>query len=152
MEAHRASWLKNVVTARGLMKIRRWILPAIKKAAPNSVCIAVSGVSGAVVGGMLAPSTGLDLFIARKPNDGTHGNVNGESANRLGVPIDYVIVDDLICSGDTVRRIIESVDGIHPGSKCSGIFLYAMVHKPWRVQECQGIPIYYCQLAKDEFE
>jgi len=86
--------------------------------------IAISGWSGALFGIPLAIKLNKRIIIVRK--DGSfHGNrVEGKNTKR------FIIVDDLIDTGETVRRIYKGVKCVWPSSKCIGIFL---AHKPLTV-------------------
>jgi orotate phosphoribosyltransferase len=84
-------------------------------------CIAFTGMSGAVIAPVLAHILHKDLFIVRKDNDGSHSSASTEgplSARR------YVIVDDMISAGVTVRRIYKQVQHLNRGHVCVGILLY----------------------------
>lgn len=94
--------------------------------------IAVSGVSGIAVGAVVCLVTKKNLIIVRKPieysddiewEEGrTHSSLRVE-----GIPIEpfnYIVLDDLVCSGRTVRRITESIIQENPESKRVGIFTY----------------------------
>lgn len=65
-----------------------------------------SGISGALAVQMLAKELGVHYAIVRKPNDGTHSMniVEGRIGRR------WVFVDDLIASGKTLRRVIDSMN------------------------------------------
>lgn len=67
--------------------------------------IVVTGISGAVYGGALAAILGLDLVVVRKDKNNHSGrNIEwGTSGNRL------FIVDDLVSSGETMRRIRDKL-------------------------------------------
>lgn len=68
--------------------------------------IAFRGMSGAIVSGCVALSINKSLIMVRKPGDKTHSGLKVEgdyNAKR------YVIVDDLISSGDTVREMIDAI-------------------------------------------
>lgn len=72
--------------------------------------IAIRGMSGALVGGALSAATGIPLLCIRKGRQShSYCRVEGVvNADDKGV-MNYVIVDDLICSGGTVNAIIRDV-------------------------------------------
>jgi orotate phosphoribosyltransferase-like protein len=69
--------------------------------------IVVSGISGQSVGWPVFYKTGIDICVVRKPEEKSHGSlIHGRGELKK-----YVIIDDIISSGDTVNRIIGSIDG-----------------------------------------
>lgn len=91
--------------------------------------IAFSGMSGALVAPAVAMALQKPMILARKSTDDSHagrGVVEGAlEANT------YIIIDDFMSSGDTIRRIHDSVTAaaathhIHPHKIiCVGIYLY----------------------------
>lgn len=80
--------------------------------------IAFRGSSGCAMGYPLAYLTGISPLYIRKPQEICHGS---ETAEGPGKDIRrYVIVDDFISSGATVRAILRA---LHP-AKCAAILLY----------------------------
>lgn len=80
--------------------------------------LAFSGLSGFLLGPVLCYLTGKEMIAVRKPGDNTHsfytveGNKNAER---------YIIVDDFIGSGETVRRIENEVKNFAPEAICLGV-------------------------------
>jgi len=72
---------------------------------PDTETLVGTGLSGALVVPRLAEALGMAWAIVRKPNDGTHSSysVEGELSGR------WVFVDDLISSGETLRRVVAEV-------------------------------------------
>jgi adenine/guanine phosphoribosyltransferase-like PRPP-binding protein len=68
--------------------------------------IAFSGVSGASLGYILGYTLGVPLMCIRKPRERAHyyGTLEGCTSARR-----YMIVDDFIATGDTVRNIMETI-------------------------------------------
>lgn len=68
--------------------------------------IAVRGVSGCIMGNLISYATGIPLCIIRK-DDGNHSGLDIEVDwdFRAKPGPSYVIIDDLIASGTTVRTI-----------------------------------------------
>lgn len=82
--------------------------------------IAFTGTSGAALAYIVANKLNVGLICVRK-GDNSHyrGKVEGmRNANQ------YIIIDDFIDSGKTIKTIIGSVKKFSPGAKCLGIFLY----------------------------
>jgi len=70
--------------------------------------IAVSGMSGALVGAPAALRLNRPLVIVRKNSDDHHGG-RGEVINRQAVKGSYVFLDDFISSGTTQRYVIDKL-------------------------------------------
>ena len=90
--------------------------------------LAVTGVSGFVMGGLLSYRTRLPLVVVRKEVD-NHSGYSIEFTRMLR-DLRYAIVDDLIASGDTVKKIISKIaahgenDDNHANHELLKIYLY----------------------------
>lgn len=81
--------------------------------------IAVRGVSGMLLGVPISERLNVPLAIIRKP-DGNHSGLRVEGDMRIKR---YVIIDDLIVSGDTISTIRKEMSGFNE-SEAVGIILY----------------------------
>ena len=89
--------------------------------------IVFSGISGSALAFILSHWMNMPLLCVRKLGENSHyhnqtkrvleGNV--ENMRR------YLIVDDFISSGDTCRRIVESIRDTNPRAKCVAMLMYA---------------------------
>ena len=82
--------------------------------------IAVRGCSGMLMGPALAMRMNKGIIMVRKDRRSSHSGYDVEG------PWDgchYIIVDDFIASGETVRTIVDAVADFST-SKCVGIFCY----------------------------
>lgn len=93
--------------------------------------IAFTGSSGAAVAFPVAYATKLNLIHVRKTGDRSHWNRENDS-NVEGVlgARNYIIIDDFISSGNTIRRIICDVNksyhqNDYVAPKCVAIVLYS---------------------------
>jgi hypothetical protein len=98
--------------------------------------LAFCGSSGSALAFHLAILLKIPLMYVRKEQEKSH-SISPVECNTDRIIRNYLIVDDLICSGDTVNHIIDSihsyatfVKGIRgcehqPIPECKGIFLYA---------------------------
>jgi orotate phosphoribosyltransferase len=91
--------------------------------------IAFSGMSGALVAPSVAMALRKPMILARKPTDDSHAG-KGVVEGALDAET-YIIIDDFMSSGDTIRRIHTSVvktAAEHPYRPhkiiCVGIYLY----------------------------
>lgn len=82
--------------------------------------IACCGTSGLVIVPQLAELLKKNIIVIRKSNDNGYSDFIVEGANTT----QYIIVDDLICSGGTVKHIIKSIRQETPRSKCMGAYSY----------------------------
>ena len=69
--------------------------------------IAVTGISGLTIGAPLAYLAKKGLTVIRKGGDDTHSTRKIESSI---APNRYVIVDDFAASGETIARIVKTMD------------------------------------------
>jgi hypothetical protein len=83
--------------------------------------IACRGLSGTAVAFPLGFITGLPVVVVRKRNDYHHSCAVVEG-DPLG---DYVIVDDCVETGTTVRTIVREIGDIAPAAQCLGLLLYS---------------------------
>jgi hypothetical protein len=109
--------------------------------------IAVRGVSGMVIGAIVAERLGANLIVIRKPGESTHSSYPyaGEFVGNS-----YVIIDDFIDTGDTVKQILavmqhESDRRVVKGNlplSCMGFVGYGeswtVRSRPARQRQCQA--------------
>jgi adenine/guanine phosphoribosyltransferase-like PRPP-binding protein len=82
--------------------------------------IAFRGLSGALVAPIVALHMDKTLLCIRKEESShSDSNVEGDIAARS-----YIILDDFVCSGSTVKAIQEAVTKVAPQAKCLGIYQY----------------------------
>ena len=86
--------------------------------------IACRGVSGLVIGSILALKLNKGLIVVRKQNDSTHRSSEVEGYPASG-PFNYLIVDDLICEAETLNTIIRDIKLHNNSANVVGIYLYA---------------------------
>lgn len=101
--------------------------------------IVFRGMSGTLIAPSVADILGKNMVVVRK-SDGSHSSYVIEGFMDLK---NYVIIDDLIFSGSTVRTILESIHTWNPKCEtinppeynCVHIFLYAAARQEefiWR--------------------
>ena len=81
--------------------------------------IACCGASGMLIVPQIAELLKKNIILVRKKLDG-YSDFWVEGANCSK----YIILDDLICSGSTVKHIIKSIKDDTPISKCIGVYSY----------------------------
>ena len=90
--------------------------------------IVVCGTSGLIIGPVLAPVLKKELIIVRKKNEKTHSSLKLETISSFERKFNYIIVDDLVDSGNTMRHILKTMDGKFVNSHLTGIYVYG---KSW---------------------
>lgn len=86
--------------------------------------IAVRGVSGLLLGPLLAHLMHKELTIIRKPHREERTASGNEFEGHIACK-NYIIVDDLIQTSSTCVQIYRSMSKISPGAKFVGLLLYA---------------------------
>jgi adenine/guanine phosphoribosyltransferase-like PRPP-binding protein len=80
-----------------------------------------TGLSGTVYVSRVAPILGKRFAIVRKADDqSTHSLHRVEGS----VGLEYTIADDFMCSGRTVRHVIEQMHQSYPWAKFMGVWCY----------------------------
>lgn len=88
-------------------KLIRYISKTLKQSKLEFDTIAVRGMSGALIGPILAYVLNKHLIVIRKDGENTHssykveGNVNARKV---------LIVDDFVSTGETVQEIIDKIE------------------------------------------
>jgi len=116
-------YLQNVTTANNWRKVVSQLAKNIKAANLDFESIAFCGMSGALVAPTVAGRLGKTILMVRKDNDGSHSGCKLEGNPNTK---NFIIVDDLLFTGSTINRIIETIraNDFTKDAKCVGIFLY----------------------------
>ena len=140
------SYHSHLVSPRELKKTVDKVAKAVNKihAKGKLSHILCTGISGQAISWPVSYVTKIPVVIVRKPRESTHGNeVEGE-----GVLKNFIIIDDFISEGTTVKRLIkvmkaqESITPLPRKYKlaCKGIILYNSCGAQ-AGDEFMGIPI-----------
>lgn len=109
--------------------------------------IAFRGTSGAALAFPLSLSLGKPLLHVRKPGSHATSKVEGDLTSKS-----YVIIDDFISSGKTLKLIKSRINSFYKSKKlmipeCVGIILYdsnpGMHNKNIINSIYPGVPVYY---------
>lgn len=105
---------RNKITVRAVCNLR--------KISDTFDSIACCGTSGLLVVPNVASLLEKHLIVVRKKarEEKRYSIFDIEGV----VPNKYIIIDDLICSGQTVRHIIQSLKKEAPRSQCVGVYCY----------------------------
>jgi len=82
--------------------------------------IACCGTSGLMVVPQVAELLNKNIVLIRKKDEKRYSNFTIEGAK----PSRYIILDDLICSGDTFRHIQRSIRKEYNQTQCIGLYCY----------------------------
>jgi hypothetical protein len=110
-----AGYMRAVVITDNLRQNVKNCVRALRKMEFDA--IAFRGMSGALLAPAVALSMKKNLLMVRKPADDSHSMmmVEGDKAARR-----YVIIDDLISTGATVRTIFKEIREFAPQAECIG--------------------------------
>jgi len=89
--------------------------------------IACCGTSGLMVVPQIAELLNKNIIVVRKKKDGYSDFMVEGAATNL-----YIIIDDLICSGGTVKHIIKNIRRETLRSKCVGVYCYMPEESSYR--------------------
>lgn len=112
--------------------------------------IVARGLSGTIIAAAVAAAHGMPFGIVRKPTESGHSSAGIEVTEDLNgyAPAyhNYLIVDDFICTGTTMRAIEEEIQNYRHkiSGNCRGIVLYNSYGTDRTVWEINGhdAPIY----------
>jgi orotate phosphoribosyltransferase len=90
--------------------------------------IAFTGSSGSALAFNIASRINIGLLYIRKEKESRNSTTTVECNTHTEIR-NYLIVDDFICMGETVRRIARSIEEVAISKntcipKCKGIYLY----------------------------
>jgi orotate phosphoribosyltransferase-like protein len=116
----------------------------LRKISDTFDSIACCGASGMMVVPQIAELLNKNIMLVRK-NEKSYSDFDIEGV----APFRYIIVDDLICSGNTVRNIKNKIRNEYSRAICVGIYCYLPQETAYRQDEqgsklCQrdlGIPL-----------
>lgn len=81
--------------------------------------IACCGISGLMVVPQIAELLDKHILIIRK-DEKCYSEFRTEGV----APFQYVVIDDLICSGATIKRIKNTIKDEYPRAICKGVYCY----------------------------
>jgi adenine/guanine phosphoribosyltransferase-like PRPP-binding protein len=92
----------------------------LRKISNDFDSIACSGISGLIIVPQIAEILNKNIIILRKAQEKRYSEFEIEGVT----PFRYIIIDDLICSGRTVRHIKNTIKEECPRSHCIGVYCY----------------------------
>ncbi len=91
-----------------------------KKAKLDFDTIACCGTSGLLVVPQISEILKKNILVVRKANEKRYSPFQYEGP----IPNKYVIIDDLICSGKTIKHILHTIKEDCPRSLCIGVYSF----------------------------
>ena len=129
-------YLKSVTTQKNWRKSITRLLKGIRESSLDFDSVVFAGMSGALVAPTIAGRLRKSILMVRKAGDQNHGGyrLEGNPDTR-----NYIIIDDLIASGDTIRHMMKTIkaNDFTRDAKCVGIFLY----NSQRNETFEGVPV-----------
>ena len=102
---------RNKIIIKAVCRLRR-----IEKDFDSIACC---GVSGLMVVPQIAELLNKHIIVVRK-GERCYSEFRTEGV----APFRYIILDDLICSGSTVKHIKKVIKDDYPRAHCSGVYCY----------------------------
>ena len=129
MDNRHSSYLYRALSnPKAMEKSVRFVCKSLRDQINNGLCvdaIVCRGISGAVIAAPVSLRLKTNLSVVRKTTTDSHCESDCLVEGIIKQKHNYVIVDDLICSGQTVYDIIQAMDN---ESQCmayfQGIVLY----------------------------
>ena len=117
---------------RDAVTFAKLIIDRLKEAEVKRPAIIMRGVSGMIVGAVVAAKLKAPMAVIRKDNEDSHSYEAVEGISRVDDSDPLVIVDDFVSSGDTILSMLYLLaeNGFpHDGQKIYGV-LYDQDSKP----------------------
>ena len=108
----------NFINPRRLKRYIALAVKYLKQYHGQYDTIAFAGISGAVIGPVVAMKLKKECILVRKNGDlrQSYAEVIGYDECRK-----YIIIDDFVCSGNTVKMIQNKIHDFLPYAECLGI-------------------------------
>ena len=91
----------------------------LRKIAKDFDSIACCGVSGLMVVPQIAEILNKNILVVRK-DERRYSDFTTEGV----APFRYVVIDDLICSGKTIKHITDTIKEEYPRARALGVYCY----------------------------
>ena len=92
----------------------------LRKISDQFDSIVCCGVSGLMVVPQIAELLDKHIVVIRKQNEKCYSDFPMEGVT----PFRYIIVDDLVCSGSTIKHIKHTIYEDCPKAQCVGVYCY----------------------------
>lgn len=109
--------------------------------------IAVTGYSGSTFGSVVAHILHKPIILVRKEKELQNWTSHCSDRVTFGgdlVPASYVLIDDFVCSGNTLRVTVKAIKEAAPGTQCVGFYTYDWkgdnLHLARHACMCENVP------------
>ena len=121
-----SSYLTNALHFNLIKKNVKGIVARLKILGIEFDGIAFTGMSGALVAPLVADKMKKKLLMVRKDGDGSHSSYAVEGHRDVKR---YIVLDDLICTGASVRNVVKGILKMRhnyelTGLECVGVFCW----------------------------
>ena len=114
-----ASWMRQAVSRQECDEALRNAELRLDKVEFDTV--AFTGVSGVLFGPVLAYKMHKEVACVRKQGQATHSDYGVEGFKEVKK---YIIADDFISTGETVKSVIKKMRQFAPQAVCVGVYAY----------------------------
>ena len=125
----RTSYLRSVFDHEAFQKTveRTHKLAKKLRKAHHFDTVAFCGMSGSAMAFILADKLKLELLAVRKPGEASHyvREMNGFLIEGNTLAERYLLVDDFICSGNTISFMLKTIHNEVPKAQCVAMIMYA---------------------------
>lgn len=118
-----SSYLNKILDPETLVSTVDRICELLCTYFPEANAIAVTGLSGELIVGAVSYKSGLPIIAVRKALT-PHSQSMVEYNETILYEGNYVIIDDMVCTGETVQTIIEEIEKVNPKLVCVGLILH----------------------------
>jgi len=118
------AYIESILYTKSFKIIVNRVIKKVKHLQPKLKidAIACRGVSGSSVAFATSYVIGLPIIYVRKPTENSHGDkIESCGASKHK---NYIIIDDFIDTGTTVKEIIKSIKTNYDDIVCVGVLLY----------------------------
>ena len=111
-----AGYLENIIQVEKLRVLIPKVIKALEKYDFDT--LAFRGMSGTLIGPSVALAMEKTMILVRKPGVDCHSYriVEGDYAAKR-----YIIIDDMVSTGNTAKAIIEEIKSFAPMAECLGV-------------------------------
>ena len=121
-----SSYLNKVLNRAERKLVIATAVRKLRKIKDKFDAIAVTGSSGLLIGPAVADKLDKELILVRKDKDNSHSCLAIEHDGISQLDVRYIILDDMVASGDTVRAIHRKIseNGYGVNFDYVGLYLY----------------------------
>ena len=127
----------NFLKPKKLKKLAEVAIKTLNTMSDKYDTLVFCGISGAIIGPMVALAVSKEMVLVRKKGDIRH---SGYDVAGYSSPKKYIIIDDFVDSGETATHIQKEMHKFQPKAECLGVL---------SVQELVGAPTQYKPKRKD---